>query len=125
MQKKTSLWLILVATVFTSVFTCMLLAACIPYYYTHTPGLYGKVIDDATGSPISGATIYFEGHSEKRAIADSNGEFDLPQKKGWILVPLGPFDAIPRLVLVIEARGYNTYKTANWGSRVFRLQKSL
>jgi hypothetical protein len=124
-RKRTTLRFVLVFI------TCFFLVGCIPYHYTFTPRAFGRVIDSATGAPIAGATIYFEKHPEARTMTDSGGEFDLPQKKGWIWVPLGPFDAAPPGgVLVIEAKGYDTYKAEEfWGSeikqQVFKLQKTL
>lgn len=122
-MKKITVRLVLV------LITCLLLTACFPYHYTFTPRAFCKVIDDTTGVPIAGATIYFKNHPDTRTMTDSIEEFDLPQKKGWIWVPLGPFDAFPpRGVLVIEAKGYDIYKTEElWGSEikqsVFKLQK--
>ncbi len=108
---------------------CFFLSGCFPYHYTFTPHAFGRIIDSTTQAPIPGAIIYFEKHPENRTMADANGEFDLPQKKGWIFVPFGPFDAAPpRGVLIIEANGHESYRTEElWGSEVkqgvFKLQK--
>jgi len=112
-------------------FTCCIFLSCFPYRYTSTPHAYGRILDNATGSPIAAAKINYDRYPESIAISDANGEFDLPQIKEWIWIPFGPFDALPpRGVLVIEADGYDIYKSKEiWGKetkqRNFKLHKKL
>jgi hypothetical protein len=93
---------------------CATLTSCFPYHYIASPHTYGRVVDKDTGEPILGARAYFKEHPSFPALTNSDGTFDMPQRKEWILVPLGPFDAAPpRVTLVIEADGYQTVEIGN------------
>lgn len=90
------------------------LISCVPYHYIASPHTYGRVIDKNSGEPVVGARIYFKEYPAFPAVTNSDGTFDMPERKEWIAVPLGPFDAAPpRLTLIVEADGYQTLGIAD------------
>jgi len=94
--------------------TCAVLLSCVPYHYIASPHTYGRVIDKSSGEPVAGARVYFKEHPAAVVVTHSDGTFDMPQRKEWIAVPFGPFDAAPpRLTLVVEANGYQSLEIGN------------
>jgi len=93
---------------------CAALTSCVPYHYIAAPHTYGKVVDKQSGEPVAGARVYFKEYPTAAVFTNYDGTFDMPQRKKWIAVPLGPFDAAPpRLTLVVEAEGYHTVEIGN------------
>jgi hypothetical protein len=95
--------------------TCAaLMSSCVPYHYIASPHTYGRVVDKNSGEPLAAARVYFKEYPAFVAVTNSDGTFDVPQRKEWIAVPLGPFDAAPpRLTLIVEAEGYEIVRIAD------------
>ena len=93
---------------------CATLVSCVPYHFIAAPHTYGKVVDKNSSEPVSGALVYFKEYPAAAVLTNIDGTFDMPQRKEWIAVPFGPFDAAPpRLTLVVEAEGYQTVEIGN------------
>ena len=93
-------------------------SGCIPIL-DKTPRIGGTVVTAETQQPIADAKVQLQQSPPgEGAIAtimtQTNGTFQLPQKRFWRVVPLiGDLKPKERRV-VIEAQGYGTFTASTW-----------
>jgi len=110
----------------------MTLCGCIPLRFTTSPGAKGKIVDDVTHAPISGAEVAishstYPPESPQKAFANRRSPTVMTRDDGSFSVPVErridlycvPVDAFPRFgLLVIKRQGYLTACVPFWSHSV-------
>ena len=93
----------------------LLLAGCIrPHYVERSPEFRGRVLDDATSTPVAHAKVALRDRPSLSTKTDRTSEFRLPANRSLQLTLFGPCTADLRELepygwdLVVSRRGYVT-----------------
>lgn len=92
------------------VFVTLVCSGCMMWRGTVAGHVTGKVLDQTTKQPVSGAKLFDKRYPRQIVITSTDGSYDFPYIMGWYHVPM--FSPGPELhtnqFLVIEATGYYT-----------------
>jgi hypothetical protein len=103
-----------------------ILSGCVPYRYTVTPHLAGRIVDATSNHALSGATVSVSSahggiyHRSKTFQTDKSGTFDVPALKAWGVFIVPQEACWPSATLHIEAAGYPPYHEEGLGSPASR-----
>ena len=63
------------------------LTGCVPFPHTSErfPAMQGRVVDAATGQPISGALVAVHDHPSTKSETDASGAFHFPKRRNYHL----------------------------------------